>query len=129
MFLGSELLDPNAYVTIQTWVATQTAGGTSYAAGTVLGTNVPVIASMFRGTRDDRFDTDWNTAMGTFSGEDSNLARQDVTITFSSASMAGIPDGIVARLLDVTSHPASPDGWIPARYTGRWEAVAAGAGA
>jgi hypothetical protein len=128
MFLGSPLLNPNAYVTIQTWVASQAAGGTIYGAGATVATGVPVIATLFHGARDERFDTDWNGVMGTLSGESSALGRQDVTVVFSSASLAGIPDGIVARLVDVTSHPASPDGWLPERFTGRFEVIASGVG-
>lgn len=128
-FLGSDLLDPNAYVTIKTQVASQDAsGGTVLVPGATVEDNVPIILSLARGARDGRYDGDLNVSAFTFSGESANLSRQDTVVVFTASSFPGVPAGSTARLTDVTTHPESPDTWIPARYSGRVEVTAFGAG-
>lgn len=120
MGLFSLLIKPNSTVEVQQGRTAQDAsGGSTVDFSTVVATAVPCVISLTKGSRDGRFEGDANLAGGQLTGDDAALARQDTRIKVLTSSVPGLA-GAYLRADDVTSHPPSPSGWVPARYTVQW---------
>ena len=118
MGLFDGLIQPNSAVRVEALSTDEDAADfTREAYRTVVAAGVPCLVSLTKGGRDGRFSDDVNLDQGTLTGDDPSLNRQDVRLYFEDGPAAGQ----YARVLDVTVHRASPDGWIPERYTLTWQ--------
>lgn len=118
MPLFTNLLRPNAAVTVQRRTTARDASGGNTETWTAVATGIPVLVTGLSGSRDGRFDQKNNSIRGTCTGESAYLGLQNIRLLFTSGPL----NGLYAHSDSLDRHGLAVDtlidgGWYSIRFS------------